>query len=112
MLKRYCKLLEKELDYHLNNKTMHIGLAIKTLRREKGINQLQLCKMINISQTSLSSIETGKSYPSKQTQDAVLKALEVTKSKLMFLCIDTDDIKKDQREVFELLKQAIYKLLK
>ena len=45
-------------------KITNIGIALKLLREEKGLSQIQLGLKFNISQESISSYELGKSNPS------------------------------------------------
>ena len=51
-----------------------IGKSIKKRRKLLGVNQLDICSMIDISQHTLSSIENGKGNPSIET---LMKIIEI-----------------------------------
>ena len=40
---------------------------IKELRKKKGVTQIQLCKIINVAQPTLSGYETGNFQPENET---------------------------------------------
>lgn len=54
-----------------------LGLNIKHLREKRGFTQEAFCELISLTQSNLSRIETGKSYPSLDTFLAMLDVLEV-----------------------------------
>jgi transcriptional regulator with XRE-family HTH domain len=53
------------------------GTKIKELRKQKGINQKNLAKMAEISNSYLSDIEVGRTNPSLKTLFKIAKVLEV-----------------------------------
>ena len=46
---------------------MDLGNAIKVLRKKKNISQRELAEMCNISANAMCNIESGKSFPGKET---------------------------------------------
>ena len=64
------------------NKLM-LGLKVKTLREHKKWSQSKFSEIINISDTALSNIETGKYFPRLNTVISVSKALDTSVSFLI-----------------------------
>lgn len=62
---------------------MGIGERIKETRKAKKISQVKLAKAADISQSCLSTIESGVSNPKEMTVKAIAAALDVPVSKLM-----------------------------
>lgn len=56
---------------------MGIGAKIKSLRKKKGLKQIELAKMAGISNTYLSDIEKGRTEPSIKTLTKIANALGV-----------------------------------
>ena len=67
------------------------GLKIKTLRERKKISQSRLAEMVDVSENTLSNIETGKYYPHINTIIALSEVLNIS---LLFLLSDENDISK------------------
>ena len=65
-----------------------LGLKVKTLRERKKWSQSKFAEIINISDTALSNIETGKYFPRLNTVISVSKALDTSVS---FLISDDED---------------------
>ena len=55
------------------------GSRIQTRRREMGFTQQQLADRVDVTQASLSRIESGMVKPSRKTLDALSEALDVTR---------------------------------
>lgn len=64
------------------------GLKVKTLREHKNLSQSKFAEMIDISDTALSNIETGKCFPRMNTLIAMSEALNVS---IHFLIADDSD---------------------
>ena len=62
-----------------------IGLKVKTIREHRKISQAKLAEKVNISDNTLSNIETGKYYPRVETLISLSNALDVS---LVFLISD------------------------
>lgn len=57
---------------------MDIGNKIKDLRKKKGLTQMELSKMANISRSYLADVERNRYNPSIETLTAIAKALGTT----------------------------------
>ena len=57
-----------------------LGLKIKELRKRKGLTQEQLAELINMEQTSISVIESGRNFPTLGTLEKIAQILEVNLS--------------------------------
>jgi len=55
-----------------------IGTRIKKLREDKGLNQLELAKLLNISNTTLSQYESGQRTPSDDIKIKLSKTFNVS----------------------------------
>ena len=67
------------------------GLKIKTIREHRKLSQSKLAEIVDISDNTLSNIETGKNYPHINTIIAISEALDVS---LVFLLSDDKDATK------------------
>ena len=76
---------------------MHLGEKLKSLRKEKDWTQPQLAEAIGIEQSYLSKLENGKSIPSADIYELILKTFEIDTEEFLF------DI--DQSVVFRQLRQ-------
>ena len=69
---------------------MNIGLAIRNLRKKKGIDQIELSRAIGTSQSFVSAIERGQ-RPGKQTLEAIAKALGVSVAVIYIAALEPTD---------------------
>ena len=60
-----------------------IGLKIKVLRKKLKYSQEKLAEFSDLSKTSISSIECGKSSPSIETLEKIAKALNIELKELV-----------------------------
>ena len=60
----------------------HLGLNIAYYRKDRGLSQLQLAEMIDISRTHMSRIETAECAVSLDVVFHICDVLKVTPSKL------------------------------
>ena len=56
----------------------YVAHAIRVIRKEKKISQMELCLRVGMSQSFLTGIETGKKEPSAMTLIRIARALEVS----------------------------------
>ena len=91
---------------------MDIGLAIKKVRKNKGLTQNQLCDKINMTQTYLSLMEGGHKTPSIGTLKKISKAVDIPLALLFWFTISEEDVKKDKVDIYKKLKPSIDNLLK
>ena len=82
-----------------NLKNMNTGHAIKTLRKRRNLSQGELCKMIKLSQPSLSLIETGIKQPSQRNLKKILMVFKVTESELAIASINENDFAPEFRKL-------------
>ena len=88
---------------------MNIGSAIQTIRKAKGISQLELSEKIEISQAALSQIENGLKRPGTKTLDKICLILETPKSLLYVLSIGDEDVPESRKLMYEKLFPEIKK---
>lgn len=89
---------------------MDIGTAIKTFRVKQGMSQKDLALQTGISANALCSIEKNKSFPSKETIEAICYVLQVPVGYLLFSSITDDDVPPQKLEVFKALQEPLLKL--
>jgi len=58
------------------------GIRLKELRTKAGIKQEQLAKKIDIAVRNLSKIETGITFPSSETLEKIINALDIPPKEL------------------------------
>lgn len=90
---------------------MNIGASIKEVRKQKGLSQIELAEKIEISQTSLSQIESGSKRPSATTLKKICKVLKVSEVMLYMMSASEDDVPKEKKELFNMLFPSIKGLI-
>ena len=65
-----------------NEKYRHLGLNIAYYRKERGLSQLRLAELVNISRTHMSRIETADCAVSLDVVFAICDALDVSPSRI------------------------------
>lgn len=58
------------------------GIRIRKLRLDKGLSQLQLAELVDLSEDQISNIERGKSWVGEQTLSLLAVALSVPQKSL------------------------------
>lgn len=84
----------------------YVSYAIRTIRKQKNISQMELCLRANMSQGFLTNIETGKKEPSAMTLIRIAEALEVSPREFFPESTTESDInvkKEIKSEIMELL---------
>ena len=81
---------------------MNIGIAIKELRKTKGLSQAELATMACTTQASLSQIEGGR-RPKTETLKNISESLEVPEALLYIWGLEKDDVPKENRELYDQL---------
>lgn len=89
---------------------MHIGIAIRRIRKELKIPQMKLALDCGLSQTSLSQIENGKKKPSQRTIDKICEVLTVPEMLLYITGMEEEDIPESKRHIYRLLYPSIMSL--
>ena len=88
---------------------MNIGIAIRKIRKEKTpkLNQTEFAKLIGITQTYLSQIETGAKTPSIDVVQNICSKLEIPMAIFFWLGVEESDIRETKRESFRIIKPTI-----
>ncbi len=82
---------------------MNIGQAVKEIRQFKELSQKDLAEAIEISQTSLSQIESNLKKPSSATLEKISAVLSVPQPLIYLMAMDEEDVAKDRRKVYKAL---------
>jgi len=91
---------------------MNVGVTIKSLRKEKGIRQVDFAKECEISQTYLSQIENDERNPTLDVLERISKALEIPYPVLSFLSLTIDNVPEEKREVYKRMEKVMHGLVK
>jgi transcriptional regulator with XRE-family HTH domain len=89
---------------------MNIGLAIKSIRKKLNITQYELAEKCELSQTSLSQIETGVKRPSQRTISKVCNVLDIPESILYIVAMQDTDVPASKKGVYDLVYPSIKSL--
>ncbi|HWK04731.1 MAG TPA: helix-turn-helix transcriptional regulator [Puia sp.] len=89
---------------------MNIGKAIRQLRKEKGLNQIELATKANLTQTALSQIENGK-RPGILTLQNIAAALEVSEPLIYLLSTEISDVPESRKDIYEKLFPVVESLI-
>lgn len=82
-----------------------ISCNIKKLRKKRCLTQAQLAERCGLSINYISALETGKSYPSDETQDSLSQALNVKQYELF--ADDDSELDTDLKQELLQFKQSI-----
>lgn len=82
---------------------MNIGKTILETRKKKGLKQIELAKLCDISQSYLSNIEKGNKEPHLSTLRVISKALDVPLPVLFFLSITDEDVPTEKKELLNFI---------
>ena len=80
---------------------MRIGDTIHELRKRASMTQLELSMKCDLTQATLSQIETGVTYPSRSTIKRLCKELGLSESTLYLLSIEEADVPFVKRKLFK-----------
>lgn len=89
---------------------MNIGSAIKSIRKKLSITQYELAEKCEISQTSLSQIETGVKRPSQRTINKVCSVLDIPESIIYIVAMQEADVPASKRGIYDLVYPSIKSL--
>lgn len=90
---------------------MDLGLAIKSIRKQRGLKQNQLAELCDITPSYLSQIENNIKEPNLSALKNISSKLGVPLPILFFLSLDDDDIKPEKKEAFEIIAPSIKSLI-
>ena len=88
---------------------MNIGIAIRNIRKERTpqLNQSEFAKLIGITQTYLSQIESGLKTPSINILEAISKEFLIPLPIIFWMGITENDIAEHKKEYFRFLKPTV-----
>lgn len=88
---------------------MNIGQSIRNIRKERTpqLNQAEFAKLIGITQTYLSQIETGAKTPNISVLETIAKEFEIPLPIIFWLSIEESDVAEHRREYFRFLKPTV-----
>ncbi len=89
---------------------MNLGKAIKSIRKNQGLSQVDLAKSSNVTQAALSQIENGK-RPGTSTLKKISAALNVPESFIYIVGIEKDDVLPQKQQLYEQLFPVIESLV-
>lgn len=88
---------------------MNVGIAIRNIRKKRTpqLNQAEFSKLIGITQTYLSQIETGAKTPNISVLEKISKEFEIPLPIIFWLGINEEDIAEHKRSSFRFLKRTV-----
>jgi transcriptional regulator with XRE-family HTH domain len=88
---------------------MNVGIAIRNIRKERTpqLNQSEFAKLIGITQTYLSQIETGAKTPNISVLETIAKEFEIPLPIIFWMSIEEKDIAEHKRYYFRFLKPTV-----
>jgi transcriptional regulator with XRE-family HTH domain len=89
---------------------MNIGSAIKSIRKKLAITQYELADKCDLSQTSLSQIETGVKRPSQRTIAKICSVLDIPESIIYIVAMQEADVPPSKKGIYELVYPSIKSL--
>lgn len=89
---------------------MNIGSAIKSIRKKLSITQYELAERCDLSQTSLSQIETGVKRPSQRTIAKICSVLDIPESIIYIVAMQEADVPPSKKGIYELVYPSIKSL--
>lgn len=90
---------------------MDFGQAIRTLRKEHDMTQVQLAERCSVSRNAVSAWETGIGYPPKAAVERICRAFDIPVAYFILESIEEGDIPERNREVFLTLLSPLRNLL-
>ncbi len=94
---------------------MHIGIAIKHIRSQRGLTQEELAHKSGLSRTSISQIETGDKHPQRKNLEKICKVLMVPESTIYLYGLEMVDVPDSKKELYKdlhpILRDMIDKLV-
>lgn len=90
---------------------MNLGLAIKSIRKQKGLKQNQFAELCEITPSYLSQIENNNKEPNLSILKTISNKLGTPLPILFFLSLDNDDVNPEKKEAFEMIAPSIKSLV-
>lgn len=90
---------------------MRTGIAIREIRKKKGIKQKELAAGTGLSQTFISLIEQGYREPSSATLRSIARILECPTPIIHWKAMEESDVPREKRKIYTEIKEVIDRLL-
>ena len=90
---------------------MDLGNVIKTIRKQKGLTQIEFASLCNITQTYLSQIESNLKEPNLSTLKNISKNLKMPLPILFYLSMTEEDIQPNKRKAFQIISPSVKSLV-
>jgi XRE family transcriptional regulator, regulator of sulfur utilization len=90
---------------------MNYSEIFKIARKKKGLSQIEMAKLLGVSNVHLCLIEIGKRNPSNGLLDRLSYEMDIPLKVMMWFSVEETDIKFDKREIFKSIKPAVDKLI-
>jgi len=90
---------------------MDISTSLVALRKKAGMKQIEAAKIIGVSQTYMSQIESGNKEPSTGLLKDICKAYDIPPSVMYWMAMTVDDVPKRKQKIFLELKPVIDNLI-
>jgi transcriptional regulator with XRE-family HTH domain len=90
---------------------MDLGLAIKSIRKQKGLKQNQFAKLCDITPSYLSQIENNNKEPNLSVLKVISNNLGTPLPILFFLSLNNDDINPEKKEAFKMIAPSLKSLV-
>jgi transcriptional regulator with XRE-family HTH domain len=91
---------------------MNLGAAIKALRKNSGLNQVNYASSVGITQSYLSLLENGEKTPSMETLEKMASHSGIPLPLLFWFGIEEKDINHNKVEIFRIMKPTIDEFVK
>ncbi|MGI6573355.1 MAG: helix-turn-helix domain-containing protein [Fermentimonas sp.] len=90
---------------------MDLGSIIKSIRKQKGLTQIEFASFCGITQTYLSQIESNRKEPNLSTLKRISNSLNIPLPILFFLSMTAEDVQPNKREAFEIVSPSVKSLV-
>ena len=86
---------------------MEIGNAIRKIRRDKDLKQMELAESVGITQSYLSGIEKGNKNPSSIVLDRIANYFKIPLAVIYWNSLEEKDIDPLKVDAFRVLKPSV-----
>jgi transcriptional regulator with XRE-family HTH domain len=90
---------------------MHVGSAIRRIRKKVSLSQFELSQKCAITQTALSQIEVGVKIPSQRTLHKICNALDVPESIIYILGLQETDVSVSKKDTYNVVHPVMQGLI-
>lgn len=86
---------------------MNIGKAITELRKMRELTQKELAAGSHVSESTLSCVETGKTWPHRNTIEAISRGLGIPVAMLLFYALESTDLPESWNNTYATLSEPL-----